>query len=72
MAIIVPEADFWTPEELAEPQTYISRFFFVEHGKDYGPDLLDAVREQARSDHKDWVRLNCWSTCAHGLTSATK
>jgi hypothetical protein len=35
LAIIEPEAD-WTSEELAEPQTYISRFFVVEHGKRYG------------------------------------
>ncbi|MFI5710713.1 GNAT family N-acetyltransferase [Kribbella sp. NPDC051620] len=62
MAIIDQEADFWTPEELAEPQTYISRFFVIEHGKAYGSNLLDAVIEQARRDDKQWVRLNCWST----------
>jgi hypothetical protein len=49
MALIEPETDFWTPEELAEPQTYISRFFVVEHGKGYGPHLLEAVTDQARS-----------------------
>lgn len=27
MALIEPEAGFWTAEERAEPQTYISRFF---------------------------------------------
>lgn len=64
MALIDPEPDFWTPEELAEPQTYISRFFVVEHGKRYGSILLEAVIEQARRDGKHWVRLNCWSTNA--------
>jgi GNAT superfamily N-acetyltransferase len=62
MALIDPESDFWTAEELAEPQTYISRFFVVEHGKGYGSALLKAVIEQARLDGKTWVRLNCWST----------
>ncbi|QNE20190.1 GNAT family N-acetyltransferase [Kribbella qitaiheensis] len=62
MAIIDPEADFWTPEELAEPQTYISRFFVVEHGHGYGSALLEAVVDIAARDRKDWVRLNCWST----------
>ncbi|MEV6287119.1 GNAT family N-acetyltransferase [Kribbella sp. NPDC051770] len=62
MAIIDPEADFWTPEELAEPQTYISRFFVVEHGKDYGSALLGAVIRRAKDDRKRWIRLNCWST----------
>ncbi|WP_425553156.1 GNAT family N-acetyltransferase [Kribbella lupini] len=60
--MIEPEADFWTPEELAESQTYISRFFVVEDGKGYGSALLEAVVEQARKDGKKWVRLNCWST----------
>jgi GNAT superfamily N-acetyltransferase len=62
MAIIDPEADFWTPEELAEPQTYISRFFVVEHGMGYGSALLGAVTEQARKDGNRWIRLNYWST----------
>ncbi len=62
MAIIDPEADFWTPEERAESQTYISRFFVVEHGKDYGSALLEAVVDRARVEGKRWVRLNCWST----------
>ncbi|WP_328990045.1 GNAT family N-acetyltransferase [Kribbella sp. NBC_01245] len=62
LAIIAPEAEFWAPEELAEPQTYISRFFVVEHGKGHGADLLRAVIEQARAQGKHWVRLNCWST----------
>jgi GNAT superfamily N-acetyltransferase len=62
MAIIDPEADFWTAEELAEPQTYISRFFVIEHGKSFGSALLEAVIEHAEQDGKHWVRLNCWST----------
>jgi GNAT superfamily N-acetyltransferase len=62
MAIIDPEPDFWTPEELAESQTYISRFFVVEHGKDFGSSLLEAVAEQAGQEGKRWMRLNCWST----------
>jgi GNAT superfamily N-acetyltransferase len=62
MALIAPEAEFWTPEELAEPQTYISRFFVVEHGKGYGAALLEAVVARARLEGKHWVRLNCWST----------
>jgi GNAT superfamily N-acetyltransferase len=64
MALIAPEAEaeFWSPEEIAEPQIYISRFFVVEHGKGYGSALLEAVIEQARQEGKRWVRLNCWST----------
>jgi GNAT superfamily N-acetyltransferase len=62
MALIDPEADFWTPEELAESQTYISRVFVVEHGRDYGSALLEAVADQSRRDGKRWIRLNCWST----------
>jgi GNAT superfamily N-acetyltransferase len=62
MALIEPEADFWSPDELAEPQVYISRFFVVEHGKGYGSALLEAVIEQARQEGKRWIRLNCWST----------
>lgn len=57
-----PESDFWSPEELAEPQTYISRFFVVEHDKEYGSVLLEAVAEQARHEGKRWIGLNCWST----------
>lgn len=62
MALIEPEADFWTADELAEPQTYISRFFVVEHGKGYGSALLTAIVNLAREEGKRWVRLNCWST----------
>ncbi len=62
MAIIDPEEDFWTPEELAEPQIYISRFFVVEHGKGYGSALLRAVIEMGVQEGKRWIRLNCWST----------
>ncbi|MEU4390604.1 GNAT family N-acetyltransferase [Kribbella sp. NPDC023855] len=62
MALIDPEPDFWTAEELAQPQTYISRFFVVEHGRNYGSTLLEAVVDQARKEGKQWVRLNCWST----------
>jgi GNAT superfamily N-acetyltransferase len=64
MALIAPEAEaeFWSPEEIAEPQIYISRFFVVEHGKGHGSALLEAVIEQARQEGKRWVRLNCWST----------
>ncbi|GAA3597849.1 GNAT family N-acetyltransferase [Kribbella ginsengisoli] len=62
MALIDPETEFWTPEELAEPQTYISRFFVVEHGKAYGSALLEAVAAQARTQGEHWLRLNCWST----------
>jgi GNAT superfamily N-acetyltransferase len=62
MALIDPEPDFWTPEELAESQTYISRFFVVEHKKGYGSTLLEAVANQARQEGKRWIRLNCWST----------
>ncbi|TDO35888.1 acetyltransferase (GNAT) family protein [Kribbella sp. VKM Ac-2527] len=62
MALIEPEPEFWSPEELKEPQTYISRFFVVQHGKGYGSALLRAVIEQARREGKHWIRLNCWST----------
>jgi GNAT superfamily N-acetyltransferase len=62
MAVIDPEAEFWTSDELAEPQAYISRFFVVEHGRGYGAELLKAVEDQARDQGKHWVRLNCWST----------
>jgi GNAT superfamily N-acetyltransferase len=62
MALIEPEADFWTPEELAEPQIYISRFFVVEHSKGYGDALLRAVEELAHEQGKSWVRMNVWST----------
>jgi GNAT superfamily N-acetyltransferase len=64
MALIDPKAEaaFWSPEELAEPQIYISRFFVVEHGKGYGSALLQAVIDLARREGKRWVRLNCWST----------
>jgi GNAT superfamily N-acetyltransferase len=62
MAIIDPEPDFWTPEERAEPQTYISRFFVTEHGKGFGTALLNAIVEKARQEDKQWIRLNCWST----------
>jgi hypothetical protein len=52
MALIAPEAEaeFWSPDELAEPQTNISRFFVVEHGKAYGSSLLEAVIDQARQE----------------------
>ncbi|MFC9689539.1 GNAT family N-acetyltransferase [Kribbella sp. NPDC056951] len=62
LAIIAPEADFWTPEELAEAQTYISRFFVTEHGRGYGTALLGAVEGRARQEGMRWLRLNCWST----------
>jgi GNAT superfamily N-acetyltransferase len=62
MALIEPETDCWTPEEPAEPQTYISRFFVVEHGKGYGSHLLEAVTDQARKQGHRWIRPNCWST----------
>src|SRR6266536_940464 len=52
MALIEPETDFWTPEELAEPQTYISRFFVVDHGNGYGSALLSAVIDLARLEGK--------------------
>ncbi|TCO45544.1 putative N-acetyltransferase YhbS [Kribbella antiqua] len=62
MALIDPESDFWSPEELAQPQIYISRFFVVEHGKGYGDALLRAVEDLAREQGKSWVRMNVWST----------
>ncbi len=64
VALIEPDAELWTPEEVKEPQTYITRLLVAEgqHGRDYGGALLDAVAEHARQRGDRLVRLNCWST----------
>jgi GNAT superfamily N-acetyltransferase len=57
-----PDPDFWTPQERAEPQTYLSRFLVREHGRRHGEQLLRAVvaRAEDRGDH--WIRLECWKS----------
>lgn len=61
-AITEPDPDFWTPEEMAEPQAYLSRFLTAEHGRHYGTNLLFQIErlEQYRGSH--WIRLDCWRT----------
>lgn len=63
-AKIPPDAELWTPEEIAEPQTYITRVLVAEgkHGKQYGARLLDAIADEARQQGHKWLRLNCWTT----------
>ncbi|MEQ4206293.1 GNAT family N-acetyltransferase [Actinopolymorpha sp. B9G3] len=64
VALIEADAELWTPQEVKEPQTYISRLLVAEHqhGKGYGAALLDAVGEQGRERGDRWIRLNCWTT----------
>lgn len=64
VALIEPDPELWTPQEVAEPQTYISRLMVAEghRGKGYGASLLEAVADQARQRGDHWIRLNCWST----------
>ncbi|GAB3916460.1 hypothetical protein GCM10029976_078360 [Kribbella albertanoniae] len=64
LAIIDPDPELWTPEEIAEPQTYVSRVMVAkdQHGKGYGSAMLKAVEEEASARGDHWIRLNCWST----------
>jgi hypothetical protein len=62
VAITEPDPDFWTPEEIAEPQGYLSRFLVSEHGRHYGTNLLFAVERLERYYGSDWLRLDCWRT----------
>lgn len=62
VALTHPDPDFWTPDEISEPQGYISRFLVDQHGHGYGEALLEAVAEhQARAGNK-YLRLDCWKT----------
>lgn len=65
-ALTEPDPDFWTPQERAEPQTYIGRLYVAEgaHGKGHGAAMLDAIVDYARERGHRWVRLNCWTTNA--------
>ncbi|MEQ4209889.1 GNAT family N-acetyltransferase [Actinopolymorpha sp. B9G3] len=64
VALIEPDTELWTPEEVKEPQTYISRLLVAEnhHGKGHGAALLGAVAVQVRGRGDRWIRLNCWTT----------
>ncbi|MFC0624748.1 GNAT family N-acetyltransferase [Kribbella deserti] len=62
VAVTEPDADFWTPEEIAEPQGYLSRFLVAEHGKHYGANLLSAVKTAEMRRGSRWLRLDVWRT----------
>jgi hypothetical protein len=62
LAITEPDPDFWTPEEMAEPQAYISRFLVAEHGGFHGKNLLFAVQKAEVRHGSRWLRLDCWRT----------
>ena len=61
-AITEPDPDFWTPEEMAEPQAYLTHFHVAEHGKHHGLHLLFAIRGNERRIGSRWLRLDCWRT----------
>lgn len=63
-ALIEPDDELWTPEEVAEPQTYLSRVLVGpgQHGHGYGAALIGAIDEQAAKRGDRWLRLNCWTT----------
>lgn len=60
VAITDPDPDFWTPEEMTEPQGYISRFLVAEHGTGAGAKLLDTVATREADRGARWLRLDCW------------
>ncbi len=64
IALGEPDADLWSPAEVAEPQTYIHRLLVADahHGKGYGTAVLEAVAELARDRGDRWIRLNCWTS----------
>lgn len=62
VALTDPDPDFWTVEEMAEPQGYLSRFLVREHGCGHGDKLLDAVIHDQAARQRQWLRLDCWRT----------
>jgi hypothetical protein len=61
-ALTDPDPDFWTPEEIAQPQVYVGRFLVAEHGKGYGEQLLARVAADAAQQGIPVMRLDCWRT----------
>lgn len=61
-AVTEPDPDFWTTEEMAEPQAYLSRFLVAEHGKNTGLHLLFALQAAESRRGSRWIRLDCWRT----------
>lgn len=62
IAITEPDPDFWSPEEMAEPQAYLTRFHVAEHGKFHGFKLLAALKAAEVRHGSKWLRLDCWRT----------
>lgn len=62
VAITESDKDFWTPEEMAEPQGYLTRFLVAEHGRHYGLHLLSAVHTAEVRRGSRWLRLDVWRT----------
>lgn len=56
------DADFWSPEEAAEPALYVHRMAVRRDvgGKELGSAMLDWASKQATDQGKQWLRLDAW------------
>jgi DNA-binding GntR family transcriptional regulator/GNAT superfamily N-acetyltransferase len=56
------DADFWTPEEAAEPALYLHRMAIRRDasGRELGSAMLDWASKRAADESKQWLRLDAW------------
>ncbi|MFD3503912.1 GNAT family N-acetyltransferase [Streptomyces sp. NPDC058642] len=56
------DADFWSPEEAAEPALYVHRMAVRRDvsGQELGSAMLDWASQQAAAQGKQWLRLDAW------------
>jgi len=74
----IGDADFWTPDQLAEPAVYVSKLAIRRShaGRELGQFMLDWAGDYARRHGYSIVRLDAWRTnhalhryyCSRGWT----
>lgn len=59
-----PDQDFWTPEEAAEPASYLYKLIVsrAHKGRGLGDAILNHACRTAAADGAKWVRMDCWRT----------
>lgn len=68
-ALTDPDPDFWSPEEIAEPQVYVGRFLVAEHGHGHGEQLLARIAADAAQQDVPVMGLDCWRTAPDSTTT---